>query len=43
MLLCLFAMRILLNEFADKENQMLLLQLVTTSKKVPPNLGHLLI
>lgn len=35
MLLCLFVRRILLNEFTDEENQLLLLQLVTTSEKDP--------
>lgn len=35
MLLCLFARRILLNEFTDEENQLLLQQLVTTSQKDP--------
>lgn len=35
MLLCLFVRRILLNEFTDEENQLLLLQFVTTSEKDP--------
>jgi len=35
MLLCLFARRILLNEFTNEENQLLLLQSVTTSEKDP--------
>jgi hypothetical protein len=35
MLSCLFARRILLNEFTDDENQLLLLQLVITTEKDP--------
>jgi len=41
MLLCLFTRRKFLNEFTDEENQLLLLQLVTTSEKDPPNQCHL--